>query len=134
MNCNAEIKELFGEDKCADQFLHLSNAMHRIRPSQIDKRIAEHLSHKDGTPLIAKKANKKEKKEKCVVKDIWMLTLRCRDPNKPKRSSIFSAEKILAQPLAELLGKERMSRGDVVKALHEYFKVLILSLYCNFNV
>lgn len=45
---------------------------HRIRPSQIDKRIAEHLSHKDGTPLIAKKANKKEKKEKCVIISLYL--------------------------------------------------------------
>lgn len=36
----------------------------RIRVSQVEKRLTAHLSHKDGTPLVAKKGEKKEKKEK----------------------------------------------------------------------
>jgi len=62
------------------------------------------------------KTLKKKKATKAVDEDNE------KNPTTKRKNSVFSRPKFLSPALAEFLGAEKMSRGDVVKQLHAYFK------------
>jgi len=87
--------------------------------SQINKKIDEHL-FLNGTTLSELKS-KKAKKSKKTVPELGPDGQPI-EPPKSKKKTGFNKPKVLSKPLADFLGQESMSRGDIVKAINEYVR------------
>lgn len=113
VKCDENLKAAFGEDTLTE--------------AALSKKIDDHLILPNGTTLSEARNNAKAKKQKKKKPAEAAGGGDAADGGEPqlqkkKKHTGFNKMKVLSPQLAEFLGKEEMGRGDVVKALHDYFK------------